>query len=215
MAALFHNRAEAGASLAAFVAELGLDDPVVLALPRGGVPVAAPVARRLSAPLDLLMVRKLGMPGQAELAAGAVVEGAGPVFNREILAGAGLSETDFRDAVEEKRAEMAARRARYLGGRVPVPVAGRDVVVVDDGIATGATMRAALSGLSFREPGTVTLAVPVAPPGAAADLGRLADHTICLALPHPFHAVSAHYARFGQVPDSEVVRLLGQTASAG
>ena len=150
MAPLFHDRAEAGASLAEFVAELGLDDPVVLALPRGGVPVAAPVARRLSAPLDLLMVRKLGMPGHAELAAGAVVEGAGPVFNREILAGAGLSETDFRDAVEEKRAEMAARRARYLGGRVPVPVAGRDVVVVDDGIATGATMRAALKGLRAR-----------------------------------------------------------------
>ena len=165
MAPLFHDRAEAGASLAEFVAELGLDDPVVLALPRGGVPVAAPVARRLSAPLDLLMVRKLGMPGHAELAAGAVVEGAGPVFNREILAGAGLSETDFEGAIEEESAEMAARRARYLGGRPPVAVAGRDVVVVDDGIATGSTMRAALSGLSFREPGTVTLAVPVSAAG--------------------------------------------------
>lgn len=206
----FRDRAEAGERLAQAVAALGLGDPVVLALPRGGVPVAVPVARALGAALDLVMVRKIGVPGNPELAAGAVVDGPAheAVFNEDVLRGLGLDRADFDMAVAEELKVIEARRARYMGGRAPVDVAGRDAVVVDDGIATGATVRAALAGLRRRAPRSVTLAVPVAAPEALAALEGLVDGVVCLSRPVAFRAVGLHYDRFGQVTDDEVIAAL-------
>lgn len=205
---MFNDRTEAGEKLADRLAQMTLQDPVVLALPRGGVPVAAPVARRLGAPLDLLMVRKIAMPGAPELAAGAVVEGGAPVFNDAMLRAMRLSEADFAGEVAEKRAEIAARQARLRDGAARVPVAGRDAIVVDDGIATGATVRAALNALRTRDPARILLAVPVAPPDTLADLGALAEEVICLHAPDPFRAVSLHYRHFDQTDDETVAALL-------
>ena len=205
---MFNDRTEAGEKLADRLAQMTLQDPVVLALPRGGVPVAAPVARRLGAPLDLLMVRKIAMPGAPELAAGAVVDGGAPVFNDAMLRAMRLSEADFAGEVAEKRAEIAARQARLRDGAARVPVAGRDAIVVDDGIATGATVRAALNALRTRDPARILLAVPVAPPDTLADLGALAEEVICLHAPDPFRAVSLHYRHFDQTDDETVAALL-------
>lgn len=205
---MFRDRTEAGEKLAERLCRLDLPDPVVLALPRGGVPVALPVARALNAPLDLLLVRKIGTPMNPELAAGAVVEGAAPVFNMQILAGFGLTEESLGPVVAEKRAEIAARRKAWLAGRVAVPRQGKTLIVVDDGIATGATMRAALSGLAKSGARAVVLAVPVAPPDTLAELGPLCDRIVCLETPEFFGAVGAHYRVFEQVPDAAVTELL-------
>ncbi len=205
---MFKDRTDAGEKLADRLAEMTLREPVVLALPRGGVPVAAPVARRLGAPLDLLMVRKIGMPGAPELAAGAVVEGGAPAFNEEMLRALRLSEADFEGEIAEKRAEIEARQTRLRAGADRVPLAGRDAIVVDDGIATGATVRAALIALRARGPARILLAVPVAPPDTLADLGALADEMICLHTPDPFRAVSLHYRHFDQTDDETVAALL-------
>ncbi len=207
---MFRDRTEAGEALADALARRALPDPVVLALPRGGVPVAAPVARRLKAPLDLLLVRKIGAPGHEELAVGAVVDGPvhEAVFNRPVLAMLGMTEADFAPAIDRKLAEIETRRATYLGGAAPVPVEGRTAVVVDDGIATGATVKAALLGLKRRRPASVVLAVPVAPADTLAELEPLVDRVVCLDIPADFYAVGAHYRHFPQVEDSEVVALL-------
>ena len=206
----FADREDAGKRLAVAVKRLRLTDPVVLALPRGGVPVAAPVAKALGAPLDLVMVRKIGAPGQAELAAGAVVDDAAHqvVWNESVLRGLGLRPADLQPAVDEQLALTKDRRALYLVGRVPVPVRGRDVVVVDDGIATGATIRAALKGISQAGAASITLAVPVAPSDTLAALKPLVDQVICMTTPEPFHAVGQQYQRFDQVTDTEVVGIL-------
>lgn len=210
----FADRTDAGRQLARALVDTGLRNPAVLALPRGGVPVAAPVAAALGAPLGLVMVRKIGVPGQPELAAGAVVDGDAPetVWNADILAGLGLSETALQAAVTAELAVIEARRARYLQGRAPITVAGRDVIVVDDGIATGATVRAALKGLGRRAPASVTLAVPVAPDTAEAQMAPLVDRYVCLSTPQPFQAVGQGYVRFGQTGDDEVVALMRQAA---
>jgi putative phosphoribosyl transferase len=206
----FADRVAAGRALADAVAGLNLPDPVVLALPRGGVPVAAPVAERLGAPLDLVMVRKIGMPGNPELAAGAVVDGAAPlqVFNHEIMAHDGLRESDLADTIARELQVIAERRRTYLAGRAPVPLAGRDVVVVDDGVATGATMRVALQAVRAQRPRSLTVAVPVGGPDTRARFAGLADHVICLLVPQPFFGVGQGYADFGQTSDTEVVALL-------
>jgi putative phosphoribosyl transferase len=206
----FRDREEAGDRLAEAVAALALRDPVVLALPRGGVPVAAPVAKALGAPLDLVMVRKIGTPGNPELAAGAVVNGAAPVtvFNTDILRHLGLAEDDLADTIARELAVIEDRRARYLGSRAPVPLAARDAVIVDDGIATGATMKAALKAVRALNPASLTLAVPVAPPEAVAEMQALVDHLVILETPAPFYAVGQHYRVFGQTSDAEVVALL-------
>ena len=214
---MFQDRSEAGRALAEALAARTFENPVVLALPRGGVPVAAPVARRLGAPLGLLLVRKLGVPGHEELAAGAVGGGDPPVtvFNEHVLAMIGMREADFAGAVEEKLAEIAALRARYLGGRPEPEVAGRTVVVVDDGIATGATVKAGLMVLKARKPASVILAVPVAPRDVLGEMRALADEVVCLETPVPFVAVGAHYARFPQTTDAEVVAALEAAREGG
>jgi putative phosphoribosyl transferase len=209
------NRRAAGTGLAEAVSALmraqpEIADPVLLALPRGGVPVALEIVRRLGAPLDLVMVRKIGVPGQPELAAAAVVNGDEPqlVVNREIVSSVGMTAAALDAGKERELAEIARRRGRYLGGRSAVPVEGRDAVVVDDGVATGATTRAALLGVRRRRPRSLTLAVPVAPRDTLALLAEEVDHVVCLATPAPFHAIGNHYDDFTQVTDEAVVRML-------
>lgn len=207
---MFQDRDEAGGRLAQAVAALALKDPVVLALPRGGVPVAAPVAKALGAPLDLVLVRKIGMPGNPELAAGALVDGAAPVvvWNHDLLDQSGLRPEDFEDSVAAELDRIAARRTAWFADREPEQLTGRSLVVVDDGIATGATMRAALKALRAQEPARLVLAVPVAPAEARAEFARLVDDYIALEEPAFFGAVGAHYRVFGQVEDAEVARQL-------
>lgn len=211
----FQNRTAAGQRLAEAVVKLGLKQPVVFALPRGGVPVALPVAKALCAPLDLLMVRKIGAPGHEELAVGAVVDGETPdvVWNTEVLQSLQLDEKARTQAVQSKLAEIDERRRLYVGDRIPATVSDRDAVVVDDGIATGATVRAALLGLRRRNPASITLAVPVAPQDSLDMLAPLVDHIVCLEVPSPFFAVGSHYVDFRQTRDDEVVDALARHAN--
>ncbi len=213
---VFPDRATAGRQLAEGVAALALPDPLVLALPRGGVAVAAPVAARLGAPLDVLLVRKIGAPGFREFAVGAVVEGPAPivVLDDTACARAGADRAYIDEQVDEATAEIARRRARYAGGRRVAAVAGRSVVVVDDGIATGATMRAALRALRMGGAARVVVAVPVAPADTVAALRPLVDEVVCLSQPPAFRAVGLHYADFHQMEDDEVVALLGVQGQA-
>jgi len=211
---MFPDRKVAGEALAEAVAKLKLERPVVLALPRGGVPVAAEVARRLGAPLGLLIVRKLGVPGHEELAAGAVGGGDPPVtvFNDHVLAMIGMSEKDFAPRIAEKAREIEERRKKYLGDRPQPEVKGATAIVVDDGIATGATVRAALEVLRKQGAAKVVLAVPVAPEDAVAEFKPRVDELVCLETPEPYIAVGAHYASFPQTSDAEVVELLRAAA---
>lgn len=219
---MFRDRKEAGERLAAelgrmFEAKPDLAPPIVLALPRGGVPVAFEIARRLGAPLDLVLVRKIGTPMQPELAAGAVVDGEDPVLvlNDEVVAQAGISEAELEAAKRRELAEIERRRGGYLGGRAPLPVAGRTAIVVDDGIATGATMRAAIRALRRRDPDCLVMAVPVAARDSIADLGGEVDKVVCLETPSWFWAVGAHYQDFRQTTDEEVTHLLAEAERFG
>lgn len=168
--------------------------PVVLALPRGGVPVAVPVACALKAPLDLVLVRKIGVPWQPELAVAAVVDGNEPrvVIDEEVRAATGIGRAEIEAAARRELAEIARRRRVYLGGRAPAPVEGRTAIVVDDGIATGTSVRAALKALRARGPTALVLAVPVAPPETVAALESEVDEVVCLSQPVPFHAIGLH-----------------------
>jgi len=217
MSPAFIDRTDAGRRLADRLARVVLPPPVVvLALPRGGVPIGAEVARRLGAPLDLLLVRKIGAPGQPELAVAAVVEGDGPevVVDEETLAASGADRRYVQDEVREQWREIERRRVRYLSGRARPSLQGATVVVVDDGIATGTTVRAALQALRRRRPGRLLLAVPVAPADTVARLRAEVDELVCLATPEPFRAVGLHYRDFHQVGDDEVIAAL-QAAAGG
>jgi len=207
---LFHDRRDAGIHLAKALAHLASSRPLVLALPRGGVPVAFEVARALHADLDLLFVRKLGAPGYEELGIGAVVDGADPqlVLNEDVVRQLGPTPEYIRAEMRRQLAEIDRRRRAYLGDRDPLPVAGRTVIVVDDGIATGGTIKAALKGMNKAHPARLILAVPVAPAEVIASLRDECDDVICLYEPYPFYAVGAHYVVFDQTSDAEVVRLL-------
>ena len=207
----FANRAEAGRALAQRLTETPLEAPiVVLALPRGGVPVAAEVARALGADLDLILVRKIGAPFQPELAVAAVVDGDPPeiVVDDETSALCGVDRHYIDAQAQSELREIERRRRVYLGSRTPVDVAGATVIVVDDGIATGTTMRAALRALRNRRPKRLVLAVPVAPPETLASLRSEVDEVVCLSRPSPFHAIGLHYTDFHQVSDDEVLAAL-------
>lgn len=213
----FIDRADAGRQLAARLALEPLPPPiVVLALPRGGVPIGTEVARRLGAPLDLLLVRKIGAPGQRELAVAAVVEGEGPevVIDEETLAASGASPVYVQQQAKLEWREIERRRGRYLQGRARPALAGATVVVVDDGIATGTTVRAALQALRRRAPGRLVLAVPVAPLDTVERLRTEVDQLVCLVMPAPFQAVGLHYRDFHQVEDDEVIAALDAAAGS-
>lgn len=207
----FANREEAGKQLADAVAALGLSNPVVLALPRGGVPVAFEVAKALGAPLDVLLVRKIGAPGHEEYGIGALVDGDSPqiVIDEDIARMVGADQAYIDRQVESQLAEIERRRSAYRTGP-PVPLEGRTVVVVDDGIATGGTVRAALKALAKSEAGKIVLAVPVAPADVLPEMNSLCDEVVCLATPEPFYAVGAHYRDFTQNRDEEVITLLAR-----
>lgn len=211
MSKVFVNRTEAGRALAHRLAAMTLPPPVVvLALPRGGVPVAAEVARALDAPLDLLLVRKIGAPWQPELAVAAVVDGSPPDIVVDELTSrlSGVDEAYIQRHAAEELREIERRRGVYLSGRPPVPVRGATVIVVDDGVATGTTVRAAIKALRRRDPARLVVAVPVAPADTVAALREEADEVVCLAQPEPFHAIGLHYGDFHQVPDEEVLAAL-------
>ena len=208
----FTDRTEAGRLLARQVKELHLAHPVVLALPRGGVPVAAEIARGLHAPLDLLMVRKIGAPGQPELAIGAVADGGAPhvVIDEDMLHWSGADEAYVECQAAEELKEIERRRGVYLRGRERVPLLGRPVVLVDDGVATGATVRAALQALRQAGAARLVLAVPVAPASVVAALLGEVNDLVCLWRPESFQAVGLHYRDFHQVEDREVIALLDE-----
>lgn len=210
---MFEDRSDAGRQLAEALVGRGWSDPVVLALPRGGVPVGEEIAARLGAPLDVLMVRKLGTPGRPELAMGAVAktgESTETVLNDDVVQLLGVS----NDAVERTKAEetdvIRDREARYNANRQRPRVEERTAVVVDDGIATGATMRAALRAARRAEPARVVLAVPVAPPESICSLSAEADDVICLQQPADLGAIGLFYRDFRQVPDDEVIAALAR-----
>ena len=207
----FANRTIAGRALAQDLSRMAYAGPVVvLALPRGGVPIGAEVARMLGAPLDLLLVRKIGAPWQPELAVAAVVDGVPPdiVVDPETLAATGVDDDYVQAQAQHALHEIERRRGVYLRGRAPVPVEGATVIVVDDGIATGTTVRAALKALRRRNPARLVLAVPVAPSDTLALLRAEVDDIVCLAEPTPFHAIGLHYVDFHQVSDDEVLAAL-------
>jgi putative phosphoribosyl transferase len=208
----FKNRSDAGRKLAARLVEFKDQRPVVLALPRGGVPVAAEVATALDAPLDLILVRKIGVPFQPELAMGAVADAGKPLIvrNEDVIRLAGIDESDFDAVCNRELAEIQRRRQRYLGDRKVTEVAGHTAIVVDDGIATGATTRAALRAVRMRNPKQLVLAVPVAPTDSLAVMGREADRVICLEDYSDFGAIGFYYSDFRQISDEQVIEILNR-----
>lgn len=209
---LFEDRRHAGRALAAALAHLAGERPVVLALPRGGVPVAFEIARALRAPLDLVLVRKIGAPGNPELALGAVIDGANPqwVANPALMQRLAPPERWFAEERQRQLAELERRRQRYCGERPPPRIEGRCVILVDDGIATGASIRAALKGLAKAGARRCVVATPLAPADVAAALRDEVDELVCLATPTPFGGVGLHYGHFEQTTDEEVVELLAR-----
>ena len=207
---MFRDRQEAGQKLGAALEPLQLKDPIVLALPRGGVPVAAEVAKALKAPLDLVIVRKVGAPGNPELAVAAIVDGDPPdvVLNREIVEAYALDDGALRVLVAQERPELERRRAVYRGKDLPLAVAGKTVIVVDDGAATGTTMKVAIRALKRRSPRKIIVALPVAPTDTVDELAQEADLMICLSQPARFRALSYYYGSFPQLSDSEVLDIM-------
>lgn len=206
----FADRADAGRELARAVAErVGERDVVVLALPRGGVPVAAEVARVLGAPFDVFVVRKLGAPGAPELAMGAIANGGARVLNDGVLRRLAVPPEEVERVAAREQVELARRLRAYRGDRPPVDVRGRTVVLVDDGLATGATALAAVAAVRGLQPARVVVAVPVGAPDACARVAAAADALVCARTPEHFGAVGLHYADFAQTSDAEVQRLLG------
>jgi predicted phosphoribosyltransferase len=212
----FRDRREAGRLLAAKLsAYANRPDVVVLALPRGGVPVAAEVARALAAPLDIFVVRKLGVPAHEELAFGAIATGGVRVLNKEIVEALHIPEHVI-DAMAAKEQEELVRRERvYRGDRPPLDVRGRTVILVDDGLATGATMQAAIKALRQQQPARIVVAVPTASPETCDELKTEVDEVICATTPDPFYAVGLWYEDFSQTTDEEVRELLARSTGAG
>jgi putative phosphoribosyl transferase len=211
----FRDRREAGRRLAERLSGLRATSPLVLGLPRGGVPVAYEVAKALRAPLDILVVRKLGVPFQPELGMGAVGEDGVRVLNADVLRQAGVNEAQLAQVEARERAEVEERATRLRGGRPAIPLQGRTVVIVDDGLATGGTARAAVRVARERGAARVILAVPVAPPETVATLRRDADDVVAVETPEPFFAIGGWYSDFSPTSDDEVVELLVRAAVSG
>lgn len=212
----FLDRWDAGRAVAERLAKYrGDPDGIVLALPRGGVPVGYEVARALGLPLDVVVVRKIGLPGEEEFAIGAVASGGVRILNEEALEMLPLDEAVIDRLASLQEAELARREEQYRGSRPFPPLAGRDVILVDDGLATGSTMRAAVRAVRARGPRRVVVAVPVGPEATCATLAREADELVCVRIPEYFMAVGAFYESFGQTSDEEVRRLLDEAAGQG
>ncbi|AKM00886.1 phosphoribosyltransferase [Burkholderia pyrrocinia] len=209
MTECFTDRADAGRQLAGALSDYaGRSDVVVLALPRGGVPVAYPVACALRAPLDVLVVRKLGVPNDPELAMGAIATGGAMHLQRSVIRSMGVTDAQLADVIVRETAELHRRDVLYRGTAPPLPVEGRIAIVVDDGVATGASMRVALQALRERHPARIVAAAPVAPAGALHGFDDLADAFVTVSQPRPFFGISQFYARFEQTSDDEVRTLL-------
>jgi putative phosphoribosyl transferase len=208
----FADRSEAGRRLADKLSHLKNRQPLVLALPRGGVAVGFEIARALDAPLDIVLVRKIGAPWQPELALGAVTDGASheTFIDRDLVTSLGVSDVYIEEETARQLEEIERRRKSYCEGRPALEIAGRTAIVVDDGIATGATMRVALQAVRHRGPARVVLAVPVAPPDTLAALGEVADEAVCLEMPIGLGAIGFYYRDFHQMSDREVTDLLAR-----
>ncbi|MBV9123686.1 MAG: phosphoribosyltransferase [Planctomycetes bacterium] len=212
---LFRDRREAGRVLADKLQALAdRPDVLVLALPRGGVPVAFEIARALHASLDVFLVRKLGVPGYEELAMGAIATGGVRVLNDEVRTALGIPDSVIETVAAEEGQELAWRDHLYRDGRPPPDVHQRTVILVDDGLATGSTMRAAVRALRQQSPGRIVVAVPVGAPQSCAELSQEVDDLVCASMPEPFHAVGAWYGDFAPTSDEEVRQLLQQAAQA-
>lgn len=212
MSRRFAHRTEAGQAVAEALLGTQTENTIVLGLPRGGVPVAAVVASELDVPLDVIVVRKVGMPGQSELAMGAIASIAGvvvTVHNDSVFRAMGSqAQAQFDKVAAREQVELERRQAAYREGRAPLDVRGKDVILVDDGIATGATMRAALTALASAEVASVTVAVPVSAADTLAEFEKIVDRVVCVTVPDPFWAVGQAYVDFTQTSDEEVRRLL-------
>jgi putative phosphoribosyl transferase len=204
----FHDREDAGRKLAEQLRNIAAERPLVLALPRGGVPVAEPIARALRAPLDVWVVRKVGVPWQPELGVGAVAEGGYLYLNRKDLAALGLTVAELDQVVQAKAQEVEQRVRLFRGGQPGPVLRDRSVIVVDDGIATGGTARAALRSIRAQQPSSILLAVPVAAPEALEELAGEVDQVLCLLQPADLGAIARWYADFRQVSDEEVMAVL-------
>jgi predicted phosphoribosyltransferase len=205
----YDDRRHAGAELAAHVGHLhGRDDIVVLALPRGGVPVAYEIARALNAPLDVVLVRKLGLPGHRELAMGAIASGGVRVLNEDVVSLYSVPATVIDDIARGEQAELASRERMYRAGRAPVELRDRIVLLIDDGLATGSTMKAAVQAVRSRRPSRIIVAVPVGSPDSCRELADIADEVICARIPERFSAVGQWYRDFAETTDEEVRDLL-------
>jgi len=212
---LFQDRVEAGRLLAAELKEIGpVKDGVVVAIPRGGVVVGAEVAKALDIPIDVIVPRKIGAPFNPEVAVGAVTEDGTTIFDERALRLLGLTRESLDDAVKVQLAEIARRTQLYRSGKDPLPLEGKTVILIDDGVATGYTTLAALRSVKNARPARVVLAVPVAPPDTAEMLSGEVDEMICLLTPEPFYAVGQFYRRFDQTTDEEVIALLARRRRA-
>jgi predicted phosphoribosyltransferase len=205
----FANRKEAGRMLALCLRKYtNREDVIVLGAPRGGVPVAFEVAKELRAPLDVFVLRKLGVPGREELAFGAIASGGVRILNRDIVEGLGITGLDIQRVTRAEEQELGRRERAYRGGKPSLDVSGLTVILVDDGVATGSTMKAAIRALRQMKPARIVVAVPVAPPSTCNQLRFEADEFVCLETPQPFYGVGQFYGDFSQVSDEEVKELL-------
>jgi putative phosphoribosyl transferase len=210
---IFADRREAGRFLASKLKEYAdRPDVLVLALPRGGVPVAYEVAQALHAPLDIFLVRKLGLPGREELAMGAIASGGVIVLNEDVVRALGITQDVLESVIAAEHKELERRERSYRGDRPPPDVRGRTVILVDDGLATGSTMRAAVAALRRQGPARIVVAVPIGAPETCSEFEREADDVICAVTPEPFYAVGLWYGDFSQTTDEEVRELLAQAA---
>jgi putative phosphoribosyl transferase len=208
---LFADRQDAGRLLAEKLAGYAKrDDVVVLGIPRGGVPVAFEVAARLSAPLDVFLLRKLGVPGHEELAFGAIASGGVRVLDQETIEALGIAEQDIEQVTTDELKELERREKAYRGGRPMLDVKRKTVILVDDGIATGSSMRAGIRALRQLQPKRIVVAVPAAPAGTCSQLSKEVDELVCVATPPLFHAIGQFYEDFTQVSDQEVLALLSR-----
>lgn len=212
---IFNDRADAGRKLADhLMAYANRPDVLVLALPRGGVPVAYEVARKLNAPLDVFLVRKLGVPGHEEMAMGAIASGGVRVLNYAVVRELGISEMEIRAVAAQEQRELERREAAYREGRPAPQVRGKTVLLVDDGVATGASMRAAAEALKAQAPNEVVVAVPVSSAEVCQVFEQIVDDVVCVATPEPFYAVGLWYRDFSQTTDEEVRELLARAYEA-